>query len=697
MKRMSNHLALALTLVMLLTMLAGVQVSAAPAQEGTVAAQTVTYEDVTAEIFRYTPEDFEFRGNNTPLLFVLSDTTFTAETAAQMLNTKGFKTIADEESCSVLFVSPKNGESWTEDDYKALQILAGNATDDFYIGTDYSAGIDENGYFYAGRWRHYIFAEGSAVEFAQTMLEAEDAGYFMPQWSGWVDGFGAGFVYAKDGFTVENVAAGWQTVRHTTRLYNNNNTTFLAPYYYWEEEGITETAESIKLDYEDIPELPYYLYVPDTVDLDSTTEKYPLVLAFHGNALHPQAHIQNTRWPLVAKENKFVVVAVNGLYGTTSNADAIADLVDYMIENYAIDATRVYSTGYSKGTMETLNFAQSYTEKLAGIGLFEPVFGLFPIYQPTTTLPVYAIIGQDEFFPVFPSHTEKAAESLNAIGKVNGFTYTYDEKIGGYWGYRFDLTESLRLPEERGVMHIHSIISKDDGVVYTKLVDAYQLGHNVLPSSAWEMWDFLAQFSRNADGTLTVNESNPYKDVAKNDWYYYDVQASAKANLFCGTSATTFAPTETTTRAMMVTVLYRLAGQPEAMGSSPFTDVAKDSWYEDAVNWASENGIVNGVSADCFAPNEMLTREQAATMLYRYAKYCGEDTSVEATLTDFNDIDKISSYAKDDVAWAVDADVIQGMPDGAQLSLAPQEGAERAQAAVMLLRFADLVSENGIE
>ena len=142
MKRMSNHLALALTLVMLLTMLAGVQVSAAPAQEGTVVAQTVTYEDVTAEIFRYTPEDFEFRGNNTPLLFVLSDTTFTAETAAQMLNTKGFKTIADEESCSVLFVSPKNGESWTEDDYKALQILAGNATDDFYIGTDYSAGID---------------------------------------------------------------------------------------------------------------------------------------------------------------------------------------------------------------------------------------------------------------------------------------------------------------------------------------------------------------------------------------------------------------------------------------------------------------------------------------------------------------------------------------------------------------------------
>ena len=670
MKKTARPLSLALAFAMLLTLFLSAQTRALTAETDQVTTQTVTYEDVSAEIYRYTPADFKFCGNNTPLLFVLSDESYTAETAEDTLNTKGFKAIADKESCSVIFVSPKNGESWTEDDYTVMQVLAGNASDDYYIGTDYSAGADENGYFYASRWRHYIFAEGSAAEFARTMLDTDEASYFMPQWTDWVDGFGAGFVYAEDGFTVENVAAGWEKIRHTTRLYNHARISFLAPYYYWPEEGIAETKETIELKYEDIPELEYYLYVPDTVDLDSTTEKYPLVLAFHGNALHPLAHIQNTRWPLVAKEKKFVVVAVNGLYNTTSNADAISDLVDYMIENHSIDASRVYCTGYSKGTMETMNFAQSYTEKLAGMGLFEPVYGYFPVYQPTATIPVYAILGQKEFFPVFPKDTEKTAESLNAVGKVNGFTYTYDEKLGEPWGYEFDLNESLRLPEERGVMHIHSIASEKDGVVYTKLVDAYNLGHNVLPSSAWEMWDFLSQFSRGADGTIAVNEANPYADVTREDWYYYTALASTKAGLFQGASANAFAPDSPTTRAMLVTTLYRMAGAPAVTGNSPFADVAKGSWYEAAAIWAGENGIVS--RDDDFAAASVLTSEEALAMLSRYAESCGIDA------------DAAAGYAQ------------QAVQQAAGASGDTAETLSRAQAALMLLCFADLIAENGI-
>lgn len=670
MKKAISPLFFALALVMLSALFPSKHMNALAAEMSQVTEQTVTYEDISAEIFRYTPADLEFCGNNTPLIFVLSDETYTAETAENMLNANGFKEIADKESCSVIFVSPKNGESWTKDDYAVMQVLAGNTTDDYYIGTDYSAGIDENGYFYASRWRHYVFAEGSAAAFAKTMLETEDASYFMPQWTAWVDGFGAGFVYAEDGFTAANVTAGWEKVRCTTRLYNNERISFLAPYYYWKEEGINETRETIKLEYEDIPELEYYLYVPDTVDLDSTAERYPLLLAFHGNALHPLAHIQNTRWPLVAKENKFVVVAVNGLYNTTSNADAIADLVDHMINNYSIDASRVYCTGYSKGTMETMNFAEHYTEKLAGMGLFEPVYGYFPVYQPSTTIPVYAILGQEEFFPVFPKDTEKATESLNAIGKVNGFTYTYNEDLGEPWGYTFDLNESLRLPEDRGVMHIHSIASEKDGIVYTKVVDAYNLGHNVFPHSAWEMWDFLSQFSRSAEGAIVVNEKNPYADVTRDSWYYYAVRAAVKAGLFQGTSANIFAPNDKATPAMLVTALYRMADMPGVAGGSSF---AGGSWYEPAAAWAGKNGIISYDSN--FAADIELTEEDAVAVLSRYAESCGIDA------------DAGIEYAKQAVRQAAEA--------GGDLSAAAAP-LTRAQSAVMLLYFADLIAENGI-
>lgn len=693
MKRIPKLIAvLVLTLLVLCS-----GIGAAQEPDGAVVAQTVTYEDVSVDVFRYTPDDFCFRGNNTPLLYVLGDGQFTEESANLALNTKGFKDIADKESCSILFVSPLNGESWTEQDYAAMQTLAGNAADDYFIYADYAGGVDKNGVFYASRFRHYTFAEGKAVEFAKEYLDTENAGYPIPQWTGWVDGFGAGFVYEEDGFTTEGVAAGWEQVRHTTRLYNNSDVTFLAPYYYWEEENISETVETIELDYADIPSLEYFLYVPEQVDLTSTTEKYPLVLTFHGYAYHPQALTQNTRLPMVAKENNFLVVAVNGLYSTQSNADAIADLIDYMIAHYPVDASRVYSTGYSKGTMETMNFAQAYTQKLAGVGLFEPVYGLFPVFEPTATLPMYAILGQDEFYPVFPRDTENASAALDAIGKVNGFDYAYDKEIGGLWGYSFDLNEAVRLPNERSVMHVHSIISKTDGVVYTKLVDAYQLGHNILPSSAYEIWDFLSQFSRNEDGTLTVNESNPYKDVAKGMWYYYEVQASAKANLFRGTSADEFSPDEITTRAMLVTALYRMAGEPETTGTHPFDDVTAGAWYEDAVTWASVHGVVNGTAQKQFSPDEALTREQAAAIFYRYAKLLGMDVTSDGGLDAFPDGGTVSRYATDAVQWAVASGIIIGTYEGGSLMLAPRETAVRAQSATLLLRFADVIAELGIQ
>ena len=159
-----------------------------------VVEQTVAGEDTSVTIFRYTPTDFNFRGNNTPLLYVLGNEPYTKESAESMLRETGLKAIADKESCSVLFVSPSNGSTWQKEDYAAMQLLAGNATDVYLYGNDYSAGVSKEGKFYSGRFRHYIFAEGSAVAFAKEYLDTETAKYYLPEWYAWTDAFGAGYV-----------------------------------------------------------------------------------------------------------------------------------------------------------------------------------------------------------------------------------------------------------------------------------------------------------------------------------------------------------------------------------------------------------------------------------------------------------------------------------------------------------------------
>ena len=176
-----------------------------------------------------------------------------------------------------------------------------------------------------------------------------------------------------------------------------------------------------------------------------------------------------------------------------------------------------------------------------------------------------------------------------------------------------------------------------------------------------------------------------FLDVASNAWYHDAVYAAVELGLFNGVTANTFNPDGSMTRAMLVTVLWRLSGSPAA-GSSDFADVAKGSWYAEAVAWASREGIVNGISADEFAPDNNITREQMAAMLYRYAKYMGLSTSYKADLSAYADADSISDYAKDAMAWAVGAGLINGVT---ATTLNPAGSATRAQVATILVRFVE--------
>ena len=176
----------------------------------------------------------------------------------------------------------------------------------------------------------------------------------------------------------------------------------------------------------------------------------------------------------------------------------------------------------------------------------------------------------------------------------------------------------------------------------------------------------------------------PYRDVRANDWFYDAVKFVSDEKLMTGTGANTFAPNLTTTRGMIVSILYRLEGGPQINGSSPFTDVKDDDWYGDAVRWAERAGVVSGTSATTFAPNTAITREQLAAILMNYANYKHENTSARADLSKYSDAGKISSWANDVMAWAVSKGYISGMT---ATTLAPQGSATRAQVAAILQRY----------
>ena len=214
--------------------------------------------------------------------------------------------------------------------------------------------------------------------------------------------------------------------------------------------------------------------------------------------------------------------------------------------------------------------------------------------------------------------------------------------------------------------------------------------------------------TENADGTYTFTMPNgqvtvkatfveteepapaePFPDVDENDWFYDEVVYVYENGLMNGVENNQFAPNTATNRAMLATILYRLAGEPAVSGDLPFTDVAAGTWYTDAVLWAAQNGIVNGLGENTFAPMNTLTREQLVTMLYRYAEAEGYDVSAAADLSGYPDAGKVQTYAQKAMSWAVAEGIVEGM-DG---NLNPAGSATRAQIATILMRFCEGVAK----
>lgn len=178
--------------------------------------------------------------------------------------------------------------------------------------------------------------------------------------------------------------------------------------------------------------------------------------------------------------------------------------------------------------------------------------------------------------------------------------------------------------------------------------------------------------------------TNPYTDIT-NHWAKEDILIATRAGLVNGMTKTTFGPEGTMTRAMLVTILHRMAGTPDVTTTVRFTDVAKEAYYADAVAWAVKVGVTKGVSATAFQPDAAVTRQEMMTMLYRYAANVDQrDTSKTAKLRTFSDHADVEDWAYDAMSWAVAAQIVEGYPDG---TLLPKQETTRAQGATILCRY----------
>lgn len=187
---------------------------------------------------------------------------------------------------------------------------------------------------------------------------------------------------------------------------------------------------------------------------------------------------------------------------------------------------------------------------------------------------------------------------------------------------------------------------------------------------------------------MVIDNPKKFGDVNPDDWFYADAMLAAIHELFQGVSDTEFSPDEPMTRAMMVTVLYRLENEPNTSIADLFNDMESETWYTDAVAWATEGALVTGYDENTFGPEDPVTREQLATLIYRYAKYAGMGASESDDLSTFTDSGTVSDWATDAIKWSVGVGLVKGMGDG---TIAPQDAATRAEGATILMRLVTLM------
>lgn len=311
---------------------------------------------------------------------------------------------------------------------------------------------------------------------------------------------------------------------------------------------------------------------------------------------------------------------------------------------------------------------------------------------------------EDEMVNYAYTYKNKSVSFLGNIGtRKSEFSYTpgsgynglfWESSNTGYYPcYYYSISDGKikeELVSEEKVEYINSKINtiKTQATDDDKLYTAYKNADAKLPmystNDILDMgWENFIALSMEADNTL-------FSDISRNSWCYEAAKYNKDNGLMSGVSVSSFDPNGNLTRAMFVTILYRMEKEPDTK-TVKFKDVPSNSWYANAVSWASQKGIVNGVEKDLFAPDDNITREQLASILYRYAEYKKYSTKTETTSTKhFIDNKDISSYATTAMDWAIEKRLISGTDES---HLTPHGNATRGQTAVVLYRFCETIKK----
>lgn len=356
-----------------------------------------------------------------------------------------------------------------------------------------------------------------------------------------------------------------------------------------------------------------------------------------------------------------ISTTTSGYYGTITVSGGITsadkgDIVSFTVSpynNYIVEDVTVYADNW--GTVTVYRDEKNWNS--------------YYFYMPDSDVEIHA------------TYTNDYHEITMDVGR-NG-TAVPQAQPSGYFGYVYYGIDGDS---------IYIDVTPDKGYQVKSITATDELGRRVSVYEAVKENQYYFTMPE-SDVTVSVEFSyrvltNPFTDVKTGDWFYDAVSYVYTEGLMTGTGTYTFSPSAPTSRAMLVTILWRLQGEPYVSGSS-FSDVKSSAYYYDAVRWAARYGIVEGYEGNVFKPDDAITREQFAAILYRYAEYCKYSTSASTNLSAYKDNAKVSSWAGTAMKWAVAKGLFEGDNLG---NLDPQGQTTRAAAAKLLMAFCENVA-----